>query len=259
MPVNTLQLKRAVLAQLGAEGTQRYTDARDLIPGMNGAQREICAIAAPLLAERKASEELFRELFLDRVFQTNALGGITLTAAELGHEVWTIIAVYAEIPTRPSPCPTIVCPADESRWVKNAVYRIGGKRVRRQTKEQAAMAYTNPFMAGSEQGANDPLADYAYYVAYDRSSAAAGWEPGSWELVVTPESRLNKQPVGISYLKVPTPIAVIDANTNLPFPESIINLLRDWTLHEMSIKQGDRTTLYAATRQAIMNLLPAQT
>jgi len=256
MPINTLDLRKAVAAQVGAEGTQRYTDQRDYIPGINGALRQLQAIMRAMLAERKESEKAFSELVYDRVFQTNSLGGITLSKAELGHSVFCIVAMYAEPKTTPASPSFLIIPADKSKWRDDLIWRPGGKRVKRMTKEQIAQADQNPFMSGNSVPINTDLVLYAYYEASDRSGTV--WNPGDYEVIITPEQYTKRTFVAVTYLRDIEPITTIDANTYIPLPASLFNLMRDLVLHELTPKQGDHTTLYEITRRAIAELFAAQ-
>lgn len=246
-----------MLAQLGADGTQRYTPAQDIIPAINGASRSFQAFMGGYVAEKKGSEEAFRDITRTVIYQTNAAGGIVLDG--LPDTVWTVLALYAE-PTTIQPAPTIiVLPDDESRYRGDLSFKKSSKKVKRITLEELAETELNMSMSGNERlASNAGLRTYAYYWTGDRNTSSGGnpWSEVGAELVVIPLSQTSKSLVGVTYLKSVPPITAI--GDILPYPDSMFNLLRELALHELTPKQGDGTTLYGITEKDIARMLNIQ-
>jgi hypothetical protein len=259
MAFTVAELDAAVTPVLGDQSTDRYDLDLFRLPAYKAALQRLIALFYPALAQRKNVEENLSELLITRVFQTNRLAGVTLDPAQLGHEVWTIAAVYAEPRTYPEAQPVINpnSPLDQSFLVPDRALRPGAKPVRRMTMEQMNVAYNNGSLPGSEKNANGPWRDYGYYIIGNRSTRpGGGWEPGAWELLITPESLLNRKYVGIAYYKVPPPITAV--NSVIELPRSMLHIMRDLALNELGIRQGDGTRLYDVSQQQAMQLFSAQ-
>ena len=79
---------------LDAEGADYYLDSVDIIPAINASQEWLVAVINAAFGQKKMGEEVFQDLVKTRVFQTSEFSRIKLDSAALGHEVWTILAVY---------------------------------------------------------------------------------------------------------------------------------------------------------------------
>lgn len=260
--INTLELWRAALAQIGAEGTQRYTIQRDGIYAVNGAQKRLEALIGSVLANNKGSEESLSELQETRVMQTNQYGGIALDAIQpaLTYQIWTVLGLYAE-PSVNLPNPVVPIGVGQNTYIRNdLVYTPGGteeRPVQRMTMEQVAKATRNRFMSGSPKVAATPLRTYGYYIMGNRGGFPSDIV-GDREVVITPASISGRKLFAMSYLRSPDAITSIDANTNIPFPSSLFIVMRDLVQNELSVKQGNNTTLYTVTEKEIARLLIAQ-
>ena len=247
-------LWKAMRAVLGVQGTQRYLPDTNIIPAINGGLRQFNGFIYSLFAERKGSEELLEEITVTRVFQTNDMGGISFSEAQLGHKVWTINAVYPEAAFLPADPAILPIPADQSQWRQDvALKRPGRFRCARVTLEQVPDTEMSALMPGSERLATSALRSYAYYLIGDR--AATGWAPSGMELVVLPVSITGKKLVGVSYMKGVDPITSL--NDTIPYPPSAFQLLRDLALNEISVRQGARP-LYEVTINSVRALMTAQ-
>lgn len=276
--INVAELWKAILAQLGAEGTRRYIPRRDGIYAINGAQRTAEALITPLLAERKGSEESLSELQETRIFQTNNLGGLTLDNifinqnTTLDYQIWTVISIMAEpqstniLATPPSQLAPIL--PYKNTYLRNSMTYLGsGKPVHRMTMEEAALAQHNRFAPGNEVLANTDRVTYGYYMVGNRSDIETLID-GNREIFLTPRSKFCPIPgfVAMSYLRSAPVLALTDLDVNgnfpttlnIPYPASLFNVIRDLALNEISVKQGDGTNLYQVTSQQIGNLLRAQ-
>lgn len=256
MPILAADIKQAMVAQLGVAGTQRYLDQQHYIPSIRGAQRQFVAFINALLADRKGSEELLREVTMTRVFQTNAYGGITMSEAELGHKLWAILGVFPEPLTVPAQPLINALPDDESQVRNDVVMRRPGKfRCTRVSIEQVPDTVRSRFMPGSEKMANSALKTYAYYIVGDRSADGTTFQPEDVELAVLPESITGKKIVVVSYLKGVEEITSLQ--DNIPFPASAFQILRDLSLNELSVRQGAKP-MFQVTIESVQALMRAQ-
>lgn len=254
MPILADDLWKAMRAVLGVAGTQRYTVDQQVLPSINGGLRQFNAFVHALFADRAGSEELLQEISMERAFQTNEYGGVTMSETELGHKVWTIVAIYPEPVTVPAVPTILALPIAESKWRNDVTIRNAGVfPCYRGTKEEVAQAASNKYAPGSEKLAATAMRSYAYYQIGDRSSA--DFQPGSAEFVVAPESITGRKVIGVAYLKGVDPI---DALTdNIPYPASAFQLLRDLSLNEIAIRQGSQP-LYKVTIDSVRSLLQTQ-
>jgi len=245
------------MADLGAEGTQRYTDPQDILPGINGAQNRITAYMGGFLAEKKGSEESLRELTRTVIYQTNTQGGIWIDDPALDDTVWTVLAVFAEPEvTQGSWLPTPPPNDWTSRVRVDLAFAGSRKRVKRITLEMVPDTYDS-LGPGSER-LSASLTQYAYYWVGNRSTFPGGDfdTNGRLEMVVLPKSKMNSVIVGVSFLRVPPPITAI--GQQIPFPSSMFALMRALSLNELTYKQGDGTTLNGLTQKDIGLLLNIQ-
>jgi hypothetical protein len=95
---------------LDAEGADHYDDTLDIIPAINASQEWLVSVINASLSRKKLGEEIFRDLIKTRVFQTNTYSRIALDPTLLGHEVWTILALYPK-PTVAPTAATVACSA----------------------------------------------------------------------------------------------------------------------------------------------------
>lgn len=245
-------LKAAMVPLIEAEGTQRFLDQQDFIPAINSSLRSANALVGAVFAENKGGEEMFRDITITRVFQANAFGGITMTQAELGHEVWSIAAIYAEPTFSPAVPAVVALDQDKSQWRQDVVMRTPGKyHVRRITLEQASQTEVNPYMQGNEVLAATPNRSFAYYWIGRRTGG--GFDPGDAELVVVPVSVTGGKLIGVSYLKGVDPITSL--TEEIPYPSSLFQILRDLAINSLAIKMGARPMFdvsLAAVRQLIV-------
>jgi len=239
---------------LEAEGTQRFTDDIDFLPAINSALRSANAYVGAIFAENKGGEEMFRDITVTRVFQTNSLGGVILSEAQLGHKVWSINAVYAEPRFLPAAAAPVPWPPAGS-FLRNDVTMAAPGRfhVKRITLEQVAQTEDNPFMDGSERLAATPNRSYAYYWVGNRTSTA--FTPGDVELVLVPSSITATKLIAISYLRGVDPITAL--TQSIPYPSSMFQILRNLALNELSIKMGSQP-LYNISQQSFRELITVQ-
>lgn len=253
MAIVVNDLWNAMRANLGVLGTQRYQLVPNGIPAINDTLRQFNAYVGALLAEKKGSEELLREITMTRVFQTSSMSGVVLDEAQLGHKVWTVNAVYPTPVLEPPTATAIPIPQDQSQYRDDvAMRRPGPHRCTRVTLEQVPDTEQSALMPGSEKMAGTLLKSYAYYIVGDRSDTTYS---SKVEVVVLPESINRQRLVVISYMRGVDPVT--QPTDTIPYPASAFKLIRDMALNELSIRQGAQP-LYTVTIENIRALLSAQ-
>lgn len=244
MAIEAQDLKSAMAAQLGVFGTQRYLDVPHYIPAIQGAQRRFNGLVESIFAENKGGEEMFTEITETRVFQTNSVGAIAFLPADIGHDLWTIVAVFPEPET--SPVGTTV-PLGPNQYLRSDLAWVGPSQypVRRITQEQIAMTKGNRFMPGNEVMAAGPRRSYAYYYVGGEGT----------RIRVLPLTLTSTKIVGVSYLRNIQPIQSI--SESIPYPSRAFQMLRNLALNELSTRQGAKP-LYEVTLDQVRTLLIAQ-
>ena len=257
------ELKALAAPSVDAEGGQFYLDDQDWIPNINSAIQRAVTACNVALASKKGSEEQLIELKEDRVFQSNQYGGIAINdcAPDIGHKLWSVMAVYAEPITVPQTVPVALDPA-RTYWMN--VAPVGSKYpVQRMTAEQLAVAQDNMLMSGNEvlalkaDGTPGNMRTYAYYLMGKRLVPDGALVATDGEIFIKPFALSSVKPFWVSYLRVPSAITTM-ADT-VDFPRSMMRTLADWTLQYMSIKQGDATTLNSTSQQDAMQLFQMST
>ncbi len=95
MPIPTQEIiDRVRQVGLDAEGADYYDDDIDIIPAINASLEWLTAIISSAFGQKKMGEEVFQDLVLARVFQTNDFSRVFFDSADLGHEPWTILGIY---------------------------------------------------------------------------------------------------------------------------------------------------------------------
>ena len=237
-------------AKLDDEGSMRYLFDVDGIPAINAGVRSILGQISVLLAENKASEESVRETIYEQVYQTNNYGRIRLD--ESAGTVFQVLACRCEFTTIPSAAVVNPGPDYQSELRADVARNSQGRATKRYTQEQTAKLLNSSFAMGSEAlAANDSLREYGYCIIGNLTSST--YTPGGWEIEFYPKSRTQNVFVAVSVLRTPQPVTVLASQ--IPLPSSLIDLVTDKALEVISWKQGDQTTLYSVTNQAIQERL----
>lgn len=240
MSIPALDIKRAMEAQLGTFGTQRYLDIPHYLPAIRAAQRRLNGMVEGVFAENKGGEEIFIEIAQTRVFQTDSAGSIRFLESELGHKMWSIAAIYPEPQTDPAPTPSLLGP---NQYLREDLSFIGSGPyfTRRITVEQAGVTQRNRFMEGNEVTAAGPRRSYAYYLTNDRAK-------------MLPGSITQNRVMGVTYLRTIDPVQTMA--DSIPYPDRAFQLLVDLALNEIGGRQ--MPNLLERTMQGVRTLLFSQ-
>lgn len=241
MSIPALEIKRAMEAQLGTFGTQRYLDIPHYLPAIRAAQRRLNGLVEGVFAENKGGEEIFIEITETKVFQTDQAATVRFLESELGHKMWSIAAIYPEPETEPAPVPAIL-PAGS--YLRQDLDFVGSGQyfTRRITVEQAGPTRNNRFLPGNEVTASGPRRSYAYYLTNDRAK-------------IIPQSISANRVVGVTYLRTIEPVQSMA--DSIPYPDRAFQLIVDLALNEIAGRQGS-TALLDRTAQQVRTLLLTQ-
>lgn len=257
--ITYLELEALVLSGVGLDGSagQRYLRDQDLIPGTNSAISRGTAAGNYAMAQWKGSEEMLRELQEDRVFQSNAYGGIALenTTPALGHNVWSILSIIAEPITLPSN-PTIL-PLPQTTYNRtDVVTRRPGLPVKRITKEVDAKTVNNPSLDGNETLAATPARTYAYILNGKRTNTST-IITGDYEILIRPSTISGQKLFNVTYLRQPATIT--SAADTIDFPNSMLRLLADWVIEYLAaFKQGKNSAILQSVQQDAQRMFNQQ-
>lgn len=239
----------AELSELISHGTQdsfsdRYRPAIR-IGAMNAAVDRACTAMRHAMANRSVPEEALREITKTRIFQTNSQGGVNLNDPTLGHDIWSVLAVYARPITVPDGTISGI-PDYESQYRPDLTFSGTQSPVERITLEEVPLRRNNTLLNGNEVLAALPKrATFAYYIIGDASST--GYASAASELRVIPQSITGRKLIGISYAMRPS--RFVDTTSTVEFPKSMLRVLGDWALESITIPQGDGNTIHGSAAQ----------
>lgn len=235
-------------ASLDAENSDYYRFDLDILPSINSAIQWLVSAINYTFGNKKIGEEIFRELTFVRVFMTSKFSRISLDPTQLGHEIWTILAVMPN-PTYYPSTTTPAVPADPwiSNYITNITHLGSEDNAKRLTLEEWASNVRNPFEAGNVLSC---LKSYAYlnYSNY-LSSVFSLTVPQEIEIRPPLENKL----VTVAYAKVPTPV-VLPTDT-IEFPAQFQDILYAKALSFLSHKQHDTPGNYAVSEKDVQSLL----
>lgn len=230
------------------DGSDYYDDTIDIIPSINFAQDTLVSVINTTYGQKKLGEEIFQELAFTRVFEPSDFSRVEFNTTALGHEVWTILAVFPLITTIPvAPTPT-VNNAEDSEYRNDITVDDITSSANRVSAEQWAKKSVSKFVPGSTLNSGCPdLETYAYRGISD----FAGSYSISKEITISPS--VKDKFIGIEYVRVPPKVVVI--GDTILFPASVKNALVTLALNFISWKQGDQTNLKGVTDEATALLL----
>jgi hypothetical protein len=250
MPISVKTINDRMLANLDAEGSERYLFDQDIKPAINNAMEVLISMFNAAFAENKLSPESLRDLVKVKIWQTNKYSRVSYNSQDTGHPFWTILAVYPKPKVNKGVAASPVTDPSESKFRGDLSFIESEFSAKRLTLEQWNENKKNVFFAGNEtlKGA---LEDYAYLDFADYSSTSYTGNPGQTEIQIRPN--IPNELVAISYLKYPNQVLTI--NDTIEFPESLTSMIMDISLNYISYKQGDATTLYQVTERNIVKLI----
>jgi hypothetical protein len=239
-----------ILSRLDAEGSDRYTFDQDTKYAINSAMEILITMFNQAFAENKLTPESLRELNIVGVWQANSFSRIAFSEAEVGHGLWSIIAVYPECETYKKVALAKAGTDDKpSSFRKDVTFVKSIKSAKRFTQEEWNENIDNAFMPGNDILKGE-LKEYSYldFANYTSTSYVGGAD--KVEITIRPD--VPNKLVAIAYLKYPNQVSA--PTDTIEFPKSITELITDIALSVIAEKQGDGTNLYAVSERSI-NLL----
>jgi hypothetical protein len=272
-------------SSLDAEGSSHYRDDLDYIPAINSSVLWLINVVNKVLAEKKMSPEIFRELTLAKVWQTNDFSRFSFGSPDLEMKLWTVISII--------PQPKVYVPQFDaldltaySSTFSNAVLAVGDQDFQnaplldynpitaaplarpdsiyrpdlvhlegensayRLTHEEWSVNKNNPFRPGNI--IDKCNGKYAYLDPTDYNTMKGGYVTDEgWELEIRPT--LNRQLVTMVFVRTPEEVTLV--TDTIKFPVTFFEMIVAKALQFISYKQGDGTNLYSVTARDISTLL----
>lgn len=242
-------------AALDAEGSDRYTFDRDFKPAINNALHWLVKVISSGLGANKFGEEVFRELTIIRVFQASAFNRIAFDPNDLGHDIWTVLAVYPVPTVHPTgSTPTSLPNPQDSKYEADVSFLHSNHSAKRLTLEEWNKNRGNPHAPGNtvlDTDCKDVL-EYAYlnFANYTSNNYSISVPR---EIEVRPD--VKNDFVAVAYAKTPTEIDQI--TDSVEFPDTLLNLIVNRTLIFIAYKQGDQTNLFSVSSRDVQSLIGA--
>lgn len=244
--INTQTLIDRMVAELDAEGSDRYLFDQDFKPAINTAIDWLVAVFNKAFADNKLNEEVLSELTYVKIWQASQFSRIKVDPAILGHPVWTIVNISPEPETYPAATPPTQLLPERSVLRTDLSFVKSNFSAERKSKEKWDKNRNNIFESGNEVMTGS-FKRYAYLNPFNYSSSnysVAG------EIEIRPS--VAGKFVAISYLKYPSKVNV--STDNIEFPETLTDILFQKALNYISFKQGDRTSLFTVTANDVNQL-----
>lgn len=235
------------LSILDAEGSDRYIFNRDFKPAINDTIEWLVSAFNKVLSENKLSEEALSDLTKTKIFQANQFSRIFIDESQLGHKVWSLLAVMPDPEVYPSAQPPAQATPERSVYRPDLSFVKSSYSADRITVEQRNENRENVFMPGNETLQNK-LKTFSYVSAFNYGSSNYAQNK---EIEILPS--VAGKFVAISYLKRPNLVSVV--TDTVEFPESLTNVIVQKMLNFVSTKQGDRTNLFSISDKETRTLI----
>jgi hypothetical protein len=250
MPILVQTITQRMAAKLDAEGSDRYMFDQDYKPAINEAIEQVVTIFNQAFGDNKLTPEVLRELVKIKVWQTNMYSRVSMSPTDMGHPLWSIIAVYPEPKLNKGVSGSPEADQSKSKIRKDISFISSEKSAKRLTHEEWNQNSKNVFMPGNTilEGA---LKEYAYLDFGDYTSTSYLGLPSKVEITIRPN--VKQKLVAIAYLKYPSQVSAV--TDFIEFPESLTNIFVDMALKNMAYKQGDNTNLFSVTSQNVATMI----
>lgn len=245
-------------AALDAEGSDYYTTDRDYLPAIRYAQEELVRLAGEKQGSNKFVEEALRELRYVRVFQTNNYSRIQIpqTITMNGSATYKIFALDGVLPF-PLTTPVVfpVTPADPfvSSMRTDCAFVSCSWDCKRLNAEEWSEKAQNPFLAGY----NLPITQYAYLEMWNYSIDSPDDDnpiyPYDYNREIEISPLMQYKLCGLRFIINDIPVAADSDSCH--FPLSVLNLILEFALLFIAVKQGDNTNVWNTSRQSLMDMI----
>jgi hypothetical protein len=253
VPIPVANIISGCQAQLDAEGSEYYLFTQDYKPAINAAQDWLVGVINAALGEKKFSEEIFQDITYARVFQTSGFSRVRIDPAQLGHDVWTILAVEPNCTTSPTFTVQVLPSHVDSIYRSDLTQVNSPYYASRLAAEEWATNEGNPFSNSHTLEAGETARYFGYLNYTNYTSTNYLLAAPKQEIEIRPH--IADSPVAIRYAKVPLPVSLV--TDNIEFPAFCKDYLVSATLAYMAVKQGDGTTLSQLSDKFLTILLGA--
>jgi hypothetical protein len=251
MPILVQTIHDNMLADLDAEGSDRYTFDQDTKFAINSAIGILITWFNNAFGDKKLTPEVLRELVKVKVWQASQYSRVAFNSGDVGHEFWTIFGVYPRIESNKGTSGSSTTNKSQSKFRKELSFLRSKKSAKRLNFEEWNQNSLNVFMAGNTI-LSGSMADYAYLDFADYSSTT--YDAGGGDKVeIEIRPAIPGELVALAYLKYPNQVSLI--TDSIEFPKSLTELISEIALNKISYKQGDGTNLYGVTTQNINRLI----
>ena len=243
-------LNSRILSALDSEDSERYLFDQDIKPAINSAMETLITWLNQAFGENKLTPENLRELVNVKVWQANSYSRVSFNAAVVGHDLWTLLAIYP----KPVLNKKLFTPGStnnsESKYRPDVSFVSSNQAAKRLTLEEWNENQKNAFMPGNDLLQGD-ISEYGYLDAsnYTSSTYPGNGDPVEWTI----RPSVANQFVAIAYLKYPNQVATI--NDSIEFPKSLTELITELALNKISEKQSDGTNLAGQSVAAYTKLI----
>lgn len=251
MPILVQKINDRILADLDAEGSDRYGFDQDIKPAINGAMEILITWFNRAFGEKKLSPEALRELIKVKVWQANKFSRVAFNSSDVGHEFWTIFGVYPKIEATKKVVGSPTNNDSESKFRDDISFLRSNKSAKRLSFEAWNNNSQNAFMPGNTI-LSGGLVEYSYldFADYTSTTYDAG---GKDKIEITVRPDVPGELVSLAYLKYPSQVAII--GDSIEFPNSLTELFVEIACNKISFKQSDQTNLYGVTDKNIQRLI----
>ncbi len=251
MPISVQTIHNKILADLDAEGSDRYTFDQDTKFAINSAMEILITWFNSAFGDKKLAPEVLRELVKVKVWQASQYSRISFNSSDVGHDFWTIFGVYPKMESNKGNSGTSTTNKSQSKFRKDLSFLRSKKSAKRLSFEEWNQNSQNAFMPGNNILIGS-LVEYAYldFADYSSTTYDAGGND-KVEIQIRPD--IPGELVALAYLKYPNQATLL--SDSIEFPKSLTELISEIALNKISFKQGDQTTLYGVTTQNINRLI----
>lgn len=255
MPVTVQSVVDQLAAKTLSVGEGYFTFDLDYKPAINDGIKFLMTLINSAYGENKLTEEVFKEVSYTRCFMTSLYSRIMFDIGTLGHEVWTVLSVNP-LPTYKGTLPSVLPNPYASQYCTAVTYLSSNYAAKRLTAEQWELNAKNPFMPGNTVMSSVPdLVEYGYlnysnYTSLDYNQYTAFTKNPIIEIEVRPV--LANLICGVRYAATPSDIVLI--TENIPFPQSMADLIVRASMRALAYGMGDSTTDYSISTQDLIML-----
>lgn len=250
MPILVQTIHNKILADLDAEGSDRYTFDQDTKIAINAAMEILITWFNNAFGEKKIAPESLRELVKVKVWQASQYSRLSFKSGDVGHEFWTIFGVYPKMKSNKGASASSTTNKAESKFRPDLSFLSSQKSAKRLSFEEWNQNTLNVFMPGNDILKGE-LQEFSYLDFADYNSSS--YDTGSDKVEIQIRPDVTNELVALAYLKYPN--QAINIGDSIEFPKSLTELITEIALYKISFKQGDSTNLYSVTSQNVNRLI----